>query len=199
VRNVTGVGRVSYEADVSGFKWADNLALGLAWRPTSSLLISYKFQWINWEAAMNSPVLNLRNGSNPLARTGTIILPYNWRNQYVNALGAYYEATDKFHVHGGYNYGNNPVPLSTMDPTNANITEHHFVGGLAYKLTPEVKFDTMVNYVLDSERTYDSTRWGGRIEKHDRRVRIDFLPQLVAAVVAILTVPCRPMPAQPVT
>ncbi len=54
-------------------------------------------------------------------RNGTIILPYNWRDQYVNALGVYYEMTDKFNIHDGYNYGNNPAPKSTMDPTSANI------------------------------------------------------------------------------
>ncbi len=160
VRNVPGVGLVTYEADVSGFKWADNLSVGIAWRPTSKLLISYKFEWINWDGSLNSPVINLRNGSNPRAPSGTIILPYNWRDQYVNALGAYYEVSEKFHVHGGYNYGNNPVPKSTMDPTNANITEHHLVGGFAYKFTPELKLDTMANYVLESESTYNSSRWG---------------------------------------
>lgn len=162
-RNVPGIGRVTYDADVSGFKWADNLAVGLAWRPTSNLLLSYKFQWVNWDGSLNSPVINLRNGTNPMAPTGSIILPYNWRDQYVNALGVYYEMTDTFHLHGGYNYGNNPVPKSTIDPTSANIIEHHLVGGFAYKFTPTLKLDTMVTYAIESESTYNSSRWGNNV------------------------------------
>lgn len=160
-RDVLGVGKVNYDVDVSGMKWADDLAVGVAYRPTKALLVAVKFQWINWDAAMNNITLNLKNGDNPLATTGSITLQYNWRDQYVTAIGATYDLTDRLNIRGGYNFGNNPVPKTTMDPINANIVEHHLNGGFAYWLDPDVlRFETTFSYAFTNAYTYDSAIYG---------------------------------------
>lgn len=160
VRNQPGIGRVTYDADVSGFKWAEDIAFGIALRPNSRLLIATKFQWINWDAALNNVVVNLRNGDNPAKPSDTIILEFKWRNQYVAALGVAYDVNDRLNLRGGYNFGNNPVPKSTLDPINATIVEHHIVAGMAYKFMPYVSLDAAFTYSPPSQRTYDSLIYG---------------------------------------
>jgi long-chain fatty acid transport protein len=92
--------------------------------------------------------------------TDQIILQYQWRDQYVTAIGASYDVTDRLNVHGGYNFGNNPVPKSTLDPTSANITVHHFAGGAWYHLTKTLRLDGNFTYALTNNVTYDSARYG---------------------------------------
>jgi hypothetical protein len=47
-----------------------------------------------------------------------------------------------------------------LDPTTANITEHHFVGGLLYRITPSLWFDSNLTYVLANTETYNSAVYG---------------------------------------
>ncbi len=160
VVNQAGIGKVTYDADVSGFKWADDIALGVAVRPNNRLLLSAKLQWINWNAALNTAVLNLRNGDNPAKPTDTILLQYNWDSQWVIAVGGAYDVTEQLNVRGGYNYGNDPVPDSTLGPTNLNIVEHHITVGAAYKFTPRLMLDGAFDYAVMHERNFSNAIWG---------------------------------------
>ncbi|MEW6543391.1 MAG: outer membrane protein transport protein [Nitrospirota bacterium] len=159
-RNQVGIGKVTYDADVNGFKWPADLSAGVALRPNKDLLLSFKFQWINWDAALNNVVINLKNGNNAAMPTDQIVLQYQWRDQYVTAIGASYDVTDRLNVHAGYNFGNNPVPKSTLDPTSANITVHHFAGGAWYHLAKTLRLDGNFTYALTNNVTYDSARYG---------------------------------------
>lgn len=159
-RNQAGIGKVTYDADVNGFKWADDLSAGIALRPQKGLLIGLKFQWINWDAAMNNVVVNLKNGNNSTMPTDRIILQYKWRDQYVVAVGATYDATEQLTVHAGYNVGNNPVPVNTLDPTSANITTNHVAGGGTYKFTDELKLQGVVTYAPTNSVKFNSTVYG---------------------------------------
>ncbi len=159
-KNQVGIGKVTYDANVNGFKWPDDLSAGIAIRPNKDLLLSFKFQWINWDAALNNVVMNLSNGNNPTMPTDRIILQYQWRDQYVTAVGTSYNVTDLLNVHAGYNFGNNPVPKNTLDPTSANIVVHHFAGGGGYKLTNSLWLDANFTYALTNNVTYNSSSYG---------------------------------------
>lgn len=144
-----GGAKSTFDYQAFGLKWAQDVAVGVAVRPTKGLLIATKFQWINWEKALNNVVVQLTNGSNPAApTTDTFVLNYQWRDQYVAAVGIAYDVTESLNVRGGYNYGNNPVPKTTVDVTNANIVEHHIAAGLSYQFTQAVTFDIFSTYAV---------------------------------------------------
>ncbi len=155
-----GQGVAAYDFKGTGLKWADDLALGLSVRPTDRLLLAFKFQWINWSGSLNNVVIDLTNGNNPAVPASRFELPFNWRDQFVTAIAAAYDVTETVTVHGGYNFGNDPTRKTSLDPTTANITEHHFVGGLLYKVTPRWYVDGLVNYTASNTVTYDSALWG---------------------------------------
>ncbi|TLY18413.1 MAG: hypothetical protein E6K68_11350 [Nitrospirae bacterium] len=154
-KNFGGV-KSTFDYKAFGFKWADDVAVGVSYRPTPSLLIATKFQWINWDGAMNNVVVQLTNGST----SDSFVLNYNWRDQYVIAVGALYDVTDRFSVRGGYNFGNNPIPKTTLDPINANIVQHHIAAGLAYRFTPGLLLDIWSTYGVQEQRTFDSQLFG---------------------------------------
>jgi len=159
-KNYLGIGTSTFDFKAFGFKWAQDVAVGVAVRPTSRLLIATKFQWINWDKALNNVVVEATNGSNPLVRTDTFVLNYQWKDQYVAALGISYDVTDSFTVRGGYNYGNNPVPKTTLDPINANIVEQHIVGAFQYRATQAFAFEMWTTYAIQKSETYNSTLFG---------------------------------------
>ncbi|GKS57049.1 aromatic hydrocarbon degradation protein [Nitrospira sp.] len=155
-----GLGTATYDAKATGLKWADDIAVGLAFQPNPDWLLSFKFQWINWDGALNSVVFDLSNGSNPLVPTSQTTFALNWRDQYVVAVGSAYHVNEWLMVHGGYNFGNDPTRTQYIDPTTANITVHHFVGGVTYKFTPGMWLDVLTTYVLPNEVTYNHPLWG---------------------------------------
>ncbi len=151
---------VNYDVDASGFKWPDDIAFGIALRPTSDLLVSTKFQWINWDAAMNTVYFNFRNGDNAAAPNSTFVNAFNWDSQFVVAIGAAYDVDDRLNIRGGYNYGNDPVPDSTLDPTTPTIAEHHITVGAAYNLSSSFTLDGAFDYVPTNKRAFNSALWG---------------------------------------
>ena len=159
-KNYFGIGRVSFDAKTFGFKWPDDLAAGIALRPNERLLIAAKFQWINWDGALNNVIVQLTNSNNPLVPSDTFALNFKWRDQYVAAVGAAYDVTDRLNIRGGYNYGNNPVPTSTVDPTNANIVKHHLVGSVLYRVSSALTFDSWFTYAFRNKLAMDNSLFG---------------------------------------
>lgn len=175
---LVGLGSATYDAKATGLKWADDLAVGVAIKPTPEWLISLKYQWINWDGALNNVVVDLTNGSNPAVPTSRTTLPFNWRDQHVFAVGTAYDVSDAVTLHGGYNYGNNPVRLEYVDPTTANINVHHIVGGLLYKFTPDLWLDMLGTYAVSNKVTYTHPLWGlnttSRIAGYDLLASLTF-------------------------
>lgn len=130
-----GLGKVKYEGSLDDFSWPQELSLGVAFRLIKGLQVSADLKWINWDGALNTPVLKARNPNVPVSdelRNIDIPMKLNWKNQWVFALGLAYNVTDRLVMRGGYNRGNNPVPGETLSPLFATILEDHFAIGLGY-------------------------------------------------------------------
>jgi long-chain fatty acid transport protein len=66
------------------------VGLGIAYEPFDNLLIEGDFKWINWGGAPGYK-------------------DFDWRDQYVFALGVQYSPIPKLFLRAGVNYGQNPV------------------------------------------------------------------------------------------
>ena len=132
-----GLGKVSYrDAELNGLNFPEEFGVGLAIQATDQLLVSVEANWINWSDAMSSATLKARKPDNPMAPPSlTIPTTFDWRDQYVIALGVEYDVNERLSLRAGYNYGRNPVPDEHLTPLLALIGEHHFAVGAAYSLT----------------------------------------------------------------
>ena len=88
--------------------YPQQIAMGLAIRPTSRWLVSVEGQWINWHNTLNT-----FNIYGPWQGTNVVALPLNWRNQWVANIGTQYDLTNWLQVRAGYTWGSNPVPNSS--------------------------------------------------------------------------------------
>jgi len=116
--------------------WPQQAGVGVSAYPIQRLLVAVDFRWINWSATMDSYVMDLSSFSNPNfirmigANACTRSVPLNWRDQFVIACGAAFEAGRGWTLRAGYNYGRNPVPADTAMPTFPAIVEHHATVGV---------------------------------------------------------------------
>ena len=135
------------DAKLEGFATPREVALGMAWKPESDLLLAFKVNWINWADAIKSTTLTAKNPDSSFAPAQiSSSNRLDWRNQVVLALGLAYDINPKTTLYAGYNYGKNPMPRATTTPFIAGILEHHYTAGAAYKFTPEWTFTGGLEY-----------------------------------------------------
>ena len=84
--------------------YPQQVALGVAFHPTSSWTISVEGQWINWHQTMNN--LNIYG---PWNGTTHVSLPLHWHDEWVANFGTQYRINKWLTVRGGYCYGSNPI------------------------------------------------------------------------------------------
>lgn len=155
-----GLGRVTYDAEVDGFKWPQQVDIGIALRPTDRLLVSLEGGWINW-GMINTVTIRTSNPDNPFAPSTISPDPsflFNWKDQWIFALGIECEAIkERLAFRAGYNYGNNPVPDENLSPLTPIILEHHITGGIGYRITRRWSLDASLMYGIRNRVTYTNS------------------------------------------
>lgn len=125
--------KVRYSADVDGFTFAAQAGVGLAWRPAEPWVVAFDVKRYFWDSAIDTVKVTATDpevqGAPP-----TVELPFvfNWKDQWVYALGADYRLTDRLTLRAGYNYGENPVPASTLTPLFPATVEQHLTLGFGW-------------------------------------------------------------------
>ncbi len=150
--NIEFAGMGSFEAKVEGFNWPSSIGFGVALRPTSRLLIAFDVTYMQWSKAVDQVVI-VTNAPAPMNR---VVFDMGWEDQWVFAIGAAYQVTDKLTLRAGYNYGKNPVPAENLSPLFPAIVEHHITLGLGYQFSPTVKLDVAFEHAFDNSVTYDN-------------------------------------------
>ncbi|MDP8224262.1 MAG: outer membrane protein transport protein [Candidatus Lernaella stagnicola] len=113
--------------------------LGVAIRPTASLLIGLDAKWINWSKTMDKVkvIVKRANNRNAAFILGSdqkkLPLETKWSDQLVAAAGLQYDVITPLSLRVGYNYSNNPVPEDRALPVFPGLLEHHVTGGIGYR------------------------------------------------------------------
>ncbi|HLF87290.1 MAG TPA: outer membrane protein transport protein, partial [Nitrospiria bacterium] len=137
--NLSGLGDVRYDAEIEGIEWPQEAGIGISVTPAKRLIVSFDIVWINWNGALNTVTINATNPDNQAAPPNiTVPLKFDWRDQYVFAIGIQYMPASSLTLRGGYNFGRNPVPTETLTPLAPLIVEQHFTAGAEYALTKGV-------------------------------------------------------------
>ncbi|MGB5661460.1 MAG: outer membrane protein transport protein, partial [Thermoanaerobaculia bacterium] len=88
-----------------------------------------------WDDAIDTITVTGKNPDTPLPPPfNEVVLPFvfNWKDQWVYALGADYRVNDTLTLRAGYNYGENPVPDDTLNPLFPANVEDHLSFGFSY-------------------------------------------------------------------
>lgn len=164
VANYTGIGlgKVKYSnATVKGFALPREVALGVAFKPTDALLVSFKLNWLNWDQAIDTVTVRATDPNNASAPAEyTLVAPADWKDQWVIATGLAYTWDDRTTLYAGHNYGQNPIPRKNSSPLLAGILEHHLTFGAAHKIDPNWLLTGGVEWMLPVGEKYTNPLFG---------------------------------------
>ena len=132
-----------YNAEVDN-TFPDEVELGGSWKFLPKWRLAAEVDWIDWQHSFGALPVKLSNGSGPLVNaldTGgsttfqnySDSIPLNWRSEFVYRLGLEYALTDNLFLRGGYCYGNDPVPSTTLNPMTAAIMQNTITCGIGYR------------------------------------------------------------------
>jgi long-chain fatty acid transport protein len=132
------------------------LAFGVGVKPMDNLKVGMDIRWINWKNAKGYK-------------------HFQWRDQWVIALGGEFKPTQKLALRAGYNYGRSPIRGGVKNTGNANnipdfnrqfsdfyiavfnligfpaITEHHITLGLGYEFTKNFGIDLAYKHAFNKK------------------------------------------------
>ncbi len=120
-----------------------NMALGLAIRPTPKLKAAFDIVWIDWPQTMgrNKPAYSTNS-------SGAATWNMNWSEQTVYKAGLEYDLNEEVTLRAGYNYGKHP-----LDPSRAfeniafpAVVEHHATAGMGIKLRKNMTLNIGLMY-----------------------------------------------------
>lgn len=131
-------------------------ALGIGIKPNEKLKLGLDIRWINWENAKGYK-------------------DFQWKDQWVIAIGGEYNPIPNLALRAGYNYGRTPIRGGKKDVINLNnipdfqsqfndfqiawfnllgfpaITENHITLGLGYQFTKNFSIDIAYKYAFNKK------------------------------------------------
>ncbi|MFA6598531.1 MAG: outer membrane protein transport protein [Ignavibacteriaceae bacterium] len=139
------------------------IGFGASYKPTAKLALALDLQWANWKKAFDKMSISLSNGDNAnintmLGNNGSFTLdfPMDWKDAVMVRIGAEYMLNEDITLRGGYAYGSNPVPSSTIFPVFPAIVENHITLGGSYNLMSNLTVNAAYELVLNKDLNADS-------------------------------------------
>lgn len=147
-------------------EFPDQLTFGGSLRMSDRAVLSAEAEWIRWSNGFDDLTVDLTKGSNAaindlLGSNGIVdTIPLRWRDTMVYRMGVDYTLTKELMVRAGYQYGESPVPNSSLSPMTGAISEHTVTCGLTWAREP---YELSLAYQQDlpSTRTINGSRLAG--------------------------------------
>ena len=130
-----------YDAEVVNH-FPDQLTFGGSLRITDQTTLSSEVEWVRWSNAFEKLVVDLTKGSNGainglLGSDGIVdTIPLDWEDSFVWRFGVEHRLNSQWTLRAGYQYGESPVPETTVLPMTAAISEHTLTLGVTWDRAP---------------------------------------------------------------
>ena len=171
---IPGQGVVRYDsASLDGLNLPEELAVGIAFKPTPSLLVSLQDKWYNWSEAIRTLELRAVQPRGAGAPPQVVIpTPVNFTDQHVIEIGFAYEYDALTTLYGGVNHGARPVPDQNTNPIFAVIQARHYTVGLSRKFSDGWQAGGGLEIFPLQSVTYDSPLFGPRANERQNAVMV---------------------------
>jgi long-chain fatty acid transport protein len=159
-----GFGVVRYDdAKLTGLRLPEELALGIAFRPTDRLLVSLQDKWYNWSDAIGTLQITATNPRTPGAPPViTIPSAINLVDQHVIEVGFAYDYDKDTMLTFGINHGSRPIPDNSITPIFQLIQARHYMFGAKRELNEGWYVAGNMEWFAFQSVTYDSPLFGPR-------------------------------------
>lgn len=134
------------EIKIRDFEMPAQASLGISHRFSDKLTVAADYQRVFWKDVMkNIDVGFVADGS---GANIDILLPQNYRDINVYAIGAEYRYSDKWTFRGGAGYANQAVPNNMLFAIVPGILTTHVTGGLSYAFDRNKRLDFALSFAL---------------------------------------------------
>lgn len=141
------------------FGLPQSVAAGVFYAPVKKLRLAADAEWINWAKAFDQMDISLTKGTNTniskmMGTSGSISMafPMLWKNTVVIRTGVEYDIVPAVVLRGGYVYGSNPVPSSTVFPVFPAIVKHHVTMGGTYKVSKSLRLNAAYEHAFRTDQ-----------------------------------------------
>ncbi len=162
------LGIVRYDnAKLTGLRLPEELAVGLAFRPTQNLLISLQDKWYNWSDAIGKLKITATNPRTPGA-PASVVIPsaVDFVDQHVIEMGIAYDWSNDTVLTLGVNHGSRPIPDNNVSPIFIPIQARHYMFGARRQLEDGWYVAGILEWFATQSVTYDSAVFGPRANEH---------------------------------
>lgn len=142
------------------FGLPQSVSAGLFFAPVKKVRLALDAEWINWAKAFKQMDISLTGGTNDniskmMGTSGSISMafPMKWKNTIVIRTGAELDVAKAVILRGGYVYGSNPVPNTTIFPVFPAIVEHHLTLGCSIKMSKALVLNAAYEHAFQNKQT----------------------------------------------
>lgn len=146
----TANGKITMDMDV-----AQQLAVGLAYKPTSGLLVEVDIKWIDFSDTMGSVDMVTPGGTN--------VMKFGWEDQIVYSVGVQKQISDKTDLRFGINYAASPIDEEDVDNNIGSLAvpELHLSLGATRHITETISGSVSYTHAFENEVTSSNTTPAG--------------------------------------
>jgi long-subunit fatty acid transport protein len=175
----------NYDMRVQHYQQPRDFGAGLGFRPFDRIALGVDYTYIMWAETFRVFRARLTNSSNAnlnilTSQTIHVAVPLEYKNENVIAVGGSFVLlrgddivpdVPSFQLiwRAGYNFGQNPVPSSTVKPDTPIIYENHISTGFTFQLGPYVEFSVAAEYALPSTVHVGSSAINGDLSNSELR------------------------------
>jgi len=145
--------KVDYTGKMEGFTFAAQAGIGIAYRATDRVLLAADLKRYFWDDAIDT-ILVVATDPKTAGAPPRVEMPFvfNWKDQWVYALGVEVRTSDRLTLRAGYNHGDNPVPSETLNPLFPATVEDHLTIGFGW-LSGNRTYDVAIEHALNQSQT----------------------------------------------
>lgn len=146
--------KVRYDAEIDGFTFAAQAGVGMAFRASDRWQLALDVKRYFWDHAISTITVTATE-PNVAGAPPTVVVPFvfDWKDQWVYALGADYRASDRLTLRAGFNFGENPVPSDTLNPLFPATVEQHVTAGLSWLSSSGKVFELALEHAFNESQT----------------------------------------------
>ncbi|MEW6692881.1 MAG: outer membrane protein transport protein [Pseudomonadota bacterium] len=134
---------------VVDFQWPETYGIGVAWNATDKLMLAADIKHIGWADSMKDFRLAVDMGMG----WNESVMPQNWDDQTIYMIGGQYMITPTVALRAGYNYADNPIPDSTLNPLFPATIKSHYTLGVGWNIGNGHTLAASLAYAPEVEQT----------------------------------------------
>lgn len=148
--------KVQYDAEMDGFTFAAQAGVGIAVRATDRLTVAFDVKRNFWDDAIDTILVTGTDPSVSGAPPITLPFVFDWKDQWVYALGFDYRASERVTLRAGYNFGESPVPDETLTPLFPATVEQHLSVGASWLGAHGRTYEIALEHAFEASQTNDN-------------------------------------------